>query len=80
MIYGRLRWRSVVVGSAVVLGVLVSAGLARAAFPGRNGLLAVVPKGGRGIVLVHADGSGERRVEGSSEALQPEVPPSGSSV
>jgi hypothetical protein len=37
-------------------------GLAVAAFPGRNGLLAVAPRDGRGVVLVGADGRGARRI------------------
>jgi WD40-like Beta Propeller Repeat len=44
---------------AVVLGL---ASLALAAFPGANGLLAVQPRGGGGIVLVGANGRGERRI------------------
>ncbi|OAI39669.1 hypothetical protein AYO39_00330 [Actinobacteria bacterium SCGC AG-212-D09] len=36
--------------------------VASAAFPGRNGLLAVQPLDGRGIVLVGADGRGQHRI------------------
>jgi hypothetical protein len=42
--------------------VAVVPGRAAAAFPGRNGLLAVAPLDGRGIVLVGADGRGARRI------------------
>jgi hypothetical protein len=42
--------------------VLVLASPARAAFPGRDGLLAVQPLRGPGIVLVNADGRDEQRV------------------
>jgi hypothetical protein len=41
---------------------LAPAAPARAAFPGRNGLLAVQPRSGPGIVLVNPDGSGAQRV------------------
>ena len=51
-----------IVPIAVVVVLLQLAGQARAAFPGRNGLLAVEPRVGNMIVLVAADGSGERRV------------------
>lgn len=37
-------------------------GTALAAFPGRNGLLAVQPRSGAGIVLVAPDGSRVRRI------------------
>jgi hypothetical protein len=46
----------------LLAGLLVFAGSARAAFPGRNGLLAVQPLRGPGIVLIQADGRGRRRV------------------
>jgi hypothetical protein len=42
--------------------VLVLAGPAQAAFPGRDGLLAIQPSNGAGIVLINANGRGERRV------------------
>jgi WD40-like Beta Propeller Repeat len=44
------------------LVLLVVVASARAAFPGANGLLAVQPRSGGGIVLVAADGEGERRI------------------
>jgi hypothetical protein len=44
---------------AVSLGLVSTAG---AAFPGRNGVLAVRPLHGNGIVLVGRDGRGERRI------------------
>jgi hypothetical protein len=50
-----------VVGS-LLGGLLVFAGSARAAFPGQNGLLAVQPLSGPGIVLIEANGLGVRRV------------------
>lgn len=50
-------------GAATMLAaLLVLPGSAEAAFPGRDGLLAVQPLSGTGIVLVKADGSGERRL------------------
>lgn len=50
-------------GTATLLGaLLVLAGPARAAFPGRDGLLAVQPLTGSGIVLVKANGRSQRRV------------------
>src|SRR6202035_5492595 len=47
---------------ALFAGLLVFAGPASAAFPGRDGLLAVQPVRGPGIVLINANGRGERRV------------------
>ena len=44
---------------AVTLGI---ASTANAAFPGRNGLLAVRPLYGKGLVLVGRNGHGERRI------------------
>src|SRR5205807_3778750 len=41
---------------------LAVVGPAEAAFPGRDGLLAVQPLKSSGIVLVKANGNGERRV------------------
>ena len=59
----RRRCRLAAVGVAVsVGGLLVWAGPAGAAFPGRNGLLAVQPLKGSGVVLVEPNGSGERRI------------------
>jgi len=56
----------VCVGAAVACVGLVEMGLvapgARAAFPGGDGLLAVQPLAGDGVVLVQADGAGQRRV------------------
>jgi hypothetical protein len=46
----------------VVTVVLGLASLALAAFPGANGLLAVQPQAGGGIVLVGANGRGARRI------------------
>jgi WD40-like Beta Propeller Repeat len=48
------------VAAVVVLLWLTSSALA--AFPGGNGLLAVQPQAGKGIILVSATGRGERRV------------------
>ena len=47
---------------AVVVAALQMASPALAAFPGSNGLLAVQPRSGGGIVLVGADGTGARRI------------------
>jgi hypothetical protein len=44
------------------LGLIVVVASAHAAFPGRDGLLAVQPQTGGGIVLVGANGRGERRI------------------
>jgi WD40-like Beta Propeller Repeat len=44
------------------LGLVVVVASAHAAFPGRDGLLAVQPRAGGGIVLVGANGRGERRI------------------
>jgi hypothetical protein len=58
----RCGWFSGIGTVALVAALFVSAGSAEAAFPGGDGLLAVQPLSGTGIVLVNADGSGERRV------------------
>ena len=53
------------VGSLVLVGacvVAVFASPALAAFPGANGVLAVQPRSGGGIVLVSADGRGAHRI------------------
>lgn len=49
-------------GVTLIGAALVLAAPAGAAFPGRDGLLAVQPLSGPGIVLVGADGHGTRRV------------------
>jgi len=51
-----------VLGAALLATVLVVAGPALAAFPGRDGLLAVQPSKGAGIVVISPNGRGERRV------------------
>jgi WD40-like Beta Propeller Repeat len=53
---------SSVIGGGVLALALVLASPAFAAFPGTNGLLAVQPTAGRGIVLVTANGHVVRRV------------------
>lgn len=58
----RCGWVAGLGVTALLAVLLVLAGPADAAFPGRNGLLAVQPLGGRGIVLVKANGHGERRI------------------
>lgn len=55
-------WFTGLVIEALLAGLLVFGGSARAAFPGRNGLLAVQPVSGPGIVLVNPDGRGARLV------------------
>ena len=60
-----MRARVCLVGLAtgtLLTGLLVLVASARAAFPGGPGLLAVQPLSGPGIVLVNANGRGERRV------------------
>jgi hypothetical protein len=60
-----VRWVRVFVGLVPVVVVTVVLGLASlalAAFPGANGLLAVQPQAGGGIVLVGANGRGARRI------------------
>ena len=66
---GRLPFRDVWSKSlatvCLIAAVAVSLGLvstASAAFPGRDGVLAVRPLHGNGIVLVDRDGRGERRI------------------
>ncbi len=49
-------------GLIVVIAALSLAASAPATFPGANGLLAVQPAAGGGIVLVRADGTGARRI------------------
>lgn len=57
----RLGWFAAL-GAALLGTLLVFVGVAQAAFPGRDGLLAVQPLKGSGIVLVEANGRRERRV------------------
>jgi WD40-like Beta Propeller Repeat len=59
-----LGWRGRLAAGLGVgwLGLIVVVASAYAAFPGRDGLLAVQPRAGGGIVLVAADGRGERRI------------------
>ena len=52
----------VVAGVVPIAALLWLASSAPAAFPGANGLLAVQPRTGGGIVLVSASGRGERRI------------------
>jgi hypothetical protein len=52
--------------------------VAAAAFPGRNGLLAVQPASGGGIVLVSPDGRGTRRIcTGCTDPAKPRWSPDG---
>lgn len=67
----RCGWFAGIVAATLVAAVLVQAGPAQAAFPGRDGLLAVGPLNGSGIVLVGADGSGERSVCAASATGAP---------
>jgi hypothetical protein len=70
MLIGLLRRRCWLTGfgaATLLVGLLVLAGSAEAAFPGRDGLLAVQPLQGAGIVLVNAYGGGETRVCAGSE-------------
>lgn len=57
----RCGWLGVL-GPMLLVTLLVLAGPAQAAFPGRDGLLAIQPSKGTGIVLINANGRGERRV------------------
>jgi hypothetical protein len=64
MLVRRLRscgWLGVL-GPVLLATVFAVAGPAQAAFPGRDGLLAIQPSRGAGIVLINANGRGERRV------------------
>lgn len=77
-------WFTGLVVGTLLAGLLVFAGSARAAFPGRDGLLAVQPLSGPGIVLVNADGHGGRRVCaqpadpcGASRLVRPRWSPDG---
>jgi hypothetical protein len=62
-------------GAAAVLCVAAAfvglAGPAMAAFPGGDGLLAVQPLKGSGIVLVEAHGGGKRRVCATPQSRRP---------
>jgi hypothetical protein len=50
-------------GAIIVIAVLLAAcSVANAAFPGRNGLLAVQPLHGNGVVLVGVDGRGHHPI------------------
>ncbi len=76
----RAAW---VLGFAV-LSLAVGAGPARAAFPGRNGVLVVVPARGNGLILVGADGAHLRRICGlptlCAGATDPVWSPDGSEI
>jgi hypothetical protein len=62
--------------------VAVVPGRAAAAFPGRDGLLAVAPRDGRGVVLVGADGRGARRIctDVCASAVRPRWSPDGRAI
>ena len=83
VVLSAVRW---IRGTGVVLlaAVLVAAspGPAAAAFPGRNGLLAVAPRDGRGVVLVSADGRGARRIctNVCASAVRPRWSPDGRAI
>lgn len=72
-----------VVGLASLLSVL-GAVPARAAFPGRNGLLVVEPASGNGLILVGADGAHPQRICGIATrcdgAQDPVWSPDGSEI
>jgi hypothetical protein len=59
----RCGWFAGLGAATLLAALLVLAGSAPAAFPGRDGLLAVQPVSGSGIVLVKANGGGERLVQ-----------------
>ncbi len=59
---GRLVAILLVLVSTSVFVVVLAAVPARAAFPGRNGLLVVEPPGGRGLIVVGADGAHPRKI------------------
>ena len=83
VVLSAVRWirGTVVVLLAAVL-VAASPGPAAAAFPGRNGLLAVAPRDGRGVVLVSADGRGARRIctHVCASAVRPRWSPDGRAI
>lgn len=54
--------RAAWIAGLVSLVFVVAASPARAAFPGRNGLLAVVPVSGNGVTVVAADGAHPRQI------------------
>lgn len=58
----RCGWFAGLGPAALLVALFVVVGSARAAFPGRDGLLAVQPLKGHGVVLVSPNGRGERRV------------------
>ena len=69
----------------VLLAAMLVAGVpgrAAAAFPGRNGLLAVAPRDGRGVVLVSADARGARRIctDVCASAVRPRWSPDGRAI
>jgi hypothetical protein len=73
-------------GLGVVLLATVFAavvpGRAAASFPGRNGLLAVAPRDGRGVTLVGVDGRGARRIctATCASAVRPRWSPDGRAI
>ena len=74
-------WLGIVISLVTWLALASSAG---AAFPGRNGLLAVQPLHGNGIVLVGADGHGQHRictkVSVCGHPVRPRFSPDGRSI
>ena len=76
-----IRGIGVVVLLAAML-VAVVPGRATAAFPGRDGLLAVAPRDGRGVVLVGTDGRGGRRIctDLCASAVRPRWSPDGRAI
>jgi hypothetical protein len=92
MLVRRLRrcgWLGVL-GPMLLTTVLVVAGPAQAGFPGRDGLLAIQTSSGAGIVLINANGRGERRVcaqpgepcgvTSPSRLVRPQWAPDGGSI
>jgi hypothetical protein len=55
------RWRSVILALIVVL-IVAAAAAPAVAFPGVDGLLAVTPVRGNGVVLMSSGGSVPRRI------------------
>jgi WD40-like Beta Propeller Repeat len=68
----------------VSLVLVTAAAPARAAFPGRNGLLVVQPASGKGLIVVGADGANPRQICGAgtqcNEAGDPMWSPDGSEI
>ena len=80
-IWGCVKWKSAVLCALLVLAV-VDTGIAEAAWAGGDGLLAVRPVSGAGLLFVSPSGAHVRRVYGYGYALTstPRFSPAGTAV